>query len=206
MRVVTVIFFLLLQSSLLCAQTQVVVELHKGSSLIIHGKSNVVSFKLSQDGSKMLNKPLRLVAVQRQEKLFLSQNVLAIQVENFTASNSMIMKDFLKLMKSDKYPVLKVQLDHFETTGVPVKDKPLYGDACVRITIAERTKQFIIPVSSYKNDGYVVVKGKKKINIRDFGLEPPVEMMGMIKVSEWIEIDFNLRCKITVENTFAAQQ
>jgi len=206
MRVVTVIFILLLQSSLLQSQTQVLVELHKSSSLVIHGKTNVVSFKLAQDGSKLLSKPLSLVAVQQQGKLFLSQNILAIQVESFTASNPMIVRDFLKLMKADKYPVLEVQLDHFESAATPVKDKPLCGDAYVKITIAEHTRQFKIPVSSHKNKELVVVSGKKKINIRDFGLEPPVEMLGMIKVSEWIEIDFNLRCKITVENTFAAQQ
>jgi len=206
MRVVAVIFILLFQSFLLQSQTQVLVELHKSSSLIIHGKTNIASFKLSQDGAKLLSKPLSLVAVQQQGKLFLSQNVLAIQVGSFTASNPMIVRDFLKLMKSDKYPVLKVQLDHFETTAMPVKDKPLYGDAYVNITIAEHTRQFKIPVSSYKNGELVVVSGKKKINIRDFGLEPPVEMLGMIKVSEWIEIDFNLKCKLTVENAFVTLQ
>jgi len=206
MRVVAVIFILSFQSFLLQSQTQVLVELHKSSSLIIHGKTNIASFKLSQDGAKLLSKPLSLVAVQQQGKLFLSQNVLAIQVGSFTASNPMIVRDFLKLMKADKYPVLKVQLDHFEITAMPVKDKPLYGNACVKITIAEHTRQFKIPVSSYKNGELVVVSGKKKINIRDFGLEPPVEMLGMIKVSEWIEIEFNLKCRLTVENAFVTLQ
>jgi len=37
----------------------------------------------------------------------------------------------------------------------------------------------------------------KKISIRDFGLTPISQMMGLIKVSEWIDIDFHMICKIT---------
>jgi len=33
------------------------------------------------------------------------------------------------------------------------------------------------------------LNGIKRINIRDFGLERPITMLGMIRVSEWIDIE-----------------
>ena len=37
---------------------------------------------------------------------------------------------------------------------------------------------------------------EKHINIRDFGLEPPVQMMGMLKVDEMININLKMICNI----------
>jgi hypothetical protein len=37
---------------------------------------------------------------------------------------------------------------------------------------------------------------KKEINIRDFELTPPVHMMGMLKVEEWITINLFMECDI----------
>lgn len=37
---------------------------------------------------------------------------------------------------------------------------------------------------------------KKAINIRDFGLEPPVQMAGLLKVDEMININMNMNCEI----------
>jgi len=70
----------------------------------------------------------------------------------------------------------------------------------VNITIAGVTKQYYIPVSSNQHGEDVFVDGGKKISIRDFGLEAPEVMYGLIKVSEWINIDFHLICKLTFTN------
>jgi len=183
----------------LFSQTTVKVDLLKNSWLAIHGTSNVLPFKLVQDGEKLLGKSITMTATESQNKIYLSQNQLAIQVKNFTSENPMALRDFKKLIKADTYPSIKAQLNYIEAS--PGNEKELYskGSASVNITIAGVVKQYIIPVSSNKYGEYVSVAGVKKISIRDFGLEPPTEMMGLIKVSEWVSIDFNMICKLTFD-------
>jgi hypothetical protein len=41
----------------------------------------------------------------------------------------------------------------------------------------------------------LVLDGEKRLSIKDFGLEPPSPLMGLIKVSEWIDIHLKLVCK-----------
>ncbi len=196
-RIGSVILLIILFLGSLSSQTSVRVDLMKNSWLAINGTTNVLPFKLIHSGDKLLGKSITMTATQNQNKLYLSQNQLAIQVKNFSSDNPMALRDFMKLIKSDAYPAIKAQLNYIETA--PGNEKDIYskGNAFVNITITGVTQQYSIPVSSNKHGDYISVVGGKKISIRDFGLEPPVEMMGLIKVSEWISIDFRMVCKLT---------
>lgn len=185
----------------LSSQTTVKVDLLKKSWLSINGTSNIISFKLIHNGEKLLGKSLTLTTTQNQNKLFLSQNQLAILVKNFSSDNVMARRDFLKLIKSDIYPTINVQLNYLETANGKKIEANSKGVAYVNITITGVTKQYHIPVTSNKEGEFVLVDGNKSISIRDFGLTPPVEMMGLLKVSEWIDLDFHLICKITMSKT-----
>jgi hypothetical protein len=190
---------------MLYSQTTVKVDLLKNSWLAINGTTNVVGFRLIHNGEKLLGRSITMTASQNQNKIYLSQNQLAIQVNNFSSDNVMALRDFKKLIKSDAYPAIKVQLNYIETSPGNEKDAYSKGNASVNITITGVTHQYNIPVTSNKQNEYISVVGGKKINIRDFGLQAPVEMMGLIKVSEWISIDFHMVCKLTFKESTLAQ-
>jgi hypothetical protein len=192
------IFLLSLVSTNMFSQTTVKVDIMKNSWLAINGSTNVLSFKLTHNGEKLLGKSITITATQNQNKLYLSQNQLAIQVKNFTSDNPMALRDFMKLIKSDTHPTIKTQLNYIETSSETDQDAYSKGNVSVNITITGITHQYSIPVSCSKHGEIISVVGVKKISIRDFGLEPPVEMMGLIKVSEWISIDFKMFLKITL--------
>jgi hypothetical protein len=193
----SIILLIVLFLNSVSSQTNVKIDLMKNSWLAIYGTTNILPFKLTHNGEKLLGKSITITATQNQNKLYLSQNQLAIQVKNFSSDNPMALRDFMKLIKSDTYPSIKAQLNYIET--LPGNEKDLYtkGIAQVNITITGVTHQYSIPVSSNKHGEYISVVGGKKINIRDFGLEPPIEMMGLIKVNEWISINFRMVCKLT---------
>ena len=194
---VGVLLLIILFLGNLSSQTTVKVDLMRNSWLAINGTSNILSFKLTHNGEKLLGKSITTNVFQKHNKIFLSENKLSIEVKNFVSDNKMALRDFLKLIKSQSYPTLDAQLNYIETTPGIEKDKYAKGSAFLNITITGVTKSYNIPVSSSRNGEYISVDGTKKINIRDFGLEPPVEMLGLIKVSEWISIDFHLVCKLT---------
>lgn len=181
----------------LSSQTTVKVDFMRNSWLAINGTSNILSFKLTHNGEKLLGKTITTNVIQKHNKIFLSENKLSIEVKNFKSDNRMALRDFLKLIKSESYPTLDAQLNYIETIPGIEKEKYSKGNAFLNITITGVTKSYNFPVSSSQNGEYISVDGTKKISIRDFGLEPPVEMLGLIKVSEWISIDFHMVCKLT---------
>lgn len=184
----------------LFAQATVSVDLQENSSITINGTSNLLSFSLSQSGDKLSNRNFILKASQIQNKIFLSLNQHSIEVKKFSSKNKMALRDFLKLLKSDTYPTIHIQLNYIENQPGTINNDYLKGVASISLTITGVTKQYLIPISSNKAGDFYTFRGKKKLNIRDFGLIPPIEMLGLLRVNEWIDIDFNLICKITSQD------
>lgn len=181
------------------AQTLVSAEIQKNSSLTIKGSTNIVPFKIYQNGDKLSRSKMTVLTTQNQNKIFISQNQLSVIVKNFASNNTMALKDFLKLLKSDQHPTLQVQLNYLDLQPLSEKGKTYNGQALVNITITGVSKQYSIPITFVSNGNVYTVNGSRKLSIRDFGLTPESKMMGMIKVSEWIDIDFHIICKIATE-------
>lgn len=187
------------------AQTAVSAEIQKNSSLTIKGSTNIVPFKIYQNGDKLSRSKFSVITTQNQNKIFISQNQLSVIVKNFDSNNAMALKDFLKLLKSDTYPTLQVQLNYLDLHPISEKGKSYNGQALVNITITGITKQYSIPITFVSNGNVYTVNGSRKLNIRDFELTPESKMMGMIKVSDWINIDFHIICKIKTEPEIVKQ-
>jgi hypothetical protein len=109
---ILVLYFIIISAAK--AQNLYSAELLKNSSLTITGSTNVLSFKLFQKDDSLLKNKLTVAVTQSQSKLFLSQNQLTVMVNNFNSNNPMALKDFLKLVKSDIYPILQVQINYLD--------------------------------------------------------------------------------------------
>jgi hypothetical protein len=126
----------------------------------------------------------------------LGEHSIPLAVKRFTSDNIMALRDFLKLIKAKDYPYIKIHIISFETEEE--REKELSGKtiATVNLNITGINKQYCIPIDTKQIGEQLILKGTKHINIRDFGLTPPVEMLGLLKVSEWIDIQFDIHCKI----------
>ena len=185
------------------SQTTVAIELHDNSFITINGTTNLLSFKLFQKGEDLINKSFTLTTSQHHNRIYISQNQITIPVSKFNSENKMALRDFLKLIKSNDYPNLIIQLNYLEANQTNDKNNNSNGNASVDITITGITKKFDIPISSKQAGDIYSIDGEKNISIRDFGLTPPVEMMGLIKVSEWIDIHFHFIGKMKVYKSLA---
>ncbi|MGA8855335.1 MAG: YceI family protein, partial [Christiangramia sp.] len=74
-------------------------------------------------------------------------------------------------------------IDHVELIS------PEYQKAFITVKLAGKTNHYNLPVM-INEDRF---KGKFKMNIRDFGLEPPKKALGLIEVDEQIEVQFDLK-------------
>jgi len=193
------LFLLLLANNSIFAQSTFGIDLQKSSTITIHGTTNLISFKLTQKGDKLSKRNFLITATQNQNKILLSQNEHTILVKDFTSDNKMALRDFLKLVKATTYPSFSVKLESFEIDPKGNNKDLLKAIVSVDLTITGKTKHYNISVKSIHDGDIYKLNGIKKINIRDFGLEPPVEMLGLIRVNEWINIDFDIICKITID-------
>lgn len=163
----------------------------------IYGSSNIVDFKLYQPGARFIREKLYITASRQDNKLYLSENRLEIPVNDFTSTNKMALRDFYKLMKSDDYPVLEIELDHIQLSE-PASGTA--GNAVIDVTIADITRKYTFPVTANKKGNSFTFDLQKEISIRDFQLKPPVHMLGMLKVDEWITINLYMVCDILPED------
>lgn len=175
----------------------IVVDVKDKSVLSIQGESNVVDFKFNQPASQFIPKKMYITASRYEDKLYLSESKLEIPVKNFTSSNKMALRDFQKLVKSNEYPLMQIELDHIELAD---ESTTAVGNAVIDVSITGVKKRYIFPVTALKKGNYFTFDVKKEINIRDFDLTPPVHMMGMLKVDEWITINLFLECDIFPTN------
>jgi len=129
----------------------------------------------------------------------MSQNQLSVLVKNFTSNNFIALREFFKLVKSDSYPTLQVQINFSEPLLISEKGQNYSGNAIISMTITGVTKQYTIPITLKSNGNLFILEGNKKLNIHDFGLYPKPKMMGLVIISEWIDINFHIVYKIKTD-------
>jgi len=191
---------LFLASVPLFSQYKAIVELKKNSALSILVETNMMNFTLVQKGDKLLTSPVEISAKIEKNKLFVDHNKLAIDVRGFKSENSIGQREFYKLMRIEKFPLMTIELIRFDAETENPFDCS-NGHAWMNITITNVTRKYEFPVIIKKEGGLMYVAGRKKISITDFGLTAPKNLMlGMVKVKEQIEVDLNILCQLRILN------
>jgi polyisoprenoid-binding protein YceI len=181
-------------------------KLLDSSWIEIKGETNVVNFSFRQDAKNFIEKTMDITATRQDNKVTLSKNLAAIEVKKFDSDDKMALHDFFELVKADKHPNITVKLDHFAYPNAKTDNESILWSPAVdinisvNINIAGVEKPYTIPAKVSRSGEKIEINGRKKIDIRDFGLTPPHKLFGLIKVKEWIEIVFKINLAITVED------
>lgn len=160
------------------------------SYLFISGESNVNEFTFTYNGEDAENTDKTNHNNRSVE--------ISIPIRDFEASNPMMYSDFLELMKESRYPRIKVSfsMEHLEKT--------LKGQdgSCpeVNITIAGVTRTYSIECSVDQCSGNILLKGRQVVKLSDFKLKPPAKLLGLIKVSNEINVNFGFIITFTKES------
>lgn len=154
------------------------------SRLNITGDTNISAFTCVFD-TGYLKKAQNIRYSGNRSHLQFKDAILTLNTKGFDCGNRRINKDFHDLIKSDRYPEIYLELK--EITMQPRE----VAIARALITIAGIQREYKLPVTIV--DGKIAkYTGKLKLDIKDFNLEPPKKLFGMIVVKDDIEIDFNL--------------
>jgi hypothetical protein len=169
------------------------VVLSHESKLSIVGRTNISQFTCTY--TKPIEPDVLDVYVrQERDGLVFSNAFISLQTIYFKAGPSQMNQDLQAFLKVKEYPTATIRLLKLRLTKAQLADSQLHQAISeMEITLAGVTKTYELPVHISKNGKERVLTGGLELNICDFNLEPPVVMMGMIRVKEAVKVNFMLR-------------
>ncbi|RIA09132.1 YceI-like domain-containing protein [Flavobacteriaceae bacterium MAR_2010_72] len=159
------------------------------SELLIKGKTNINTFKCKFNINKIVN-PIPLYYEIVDDKMLFHEAKLVLANTCFDCGSNVINKDFRELLKTDEYPEISLKLK--EIHKLPKSTTSI--KAHVQIRIAGKSRTYTVPLE-INNDETICASGVLGLNICDFDLVAPKKALGLIVVSEDIEIQFQLNFK-----------
>lgn len=185
------------------AEQQYKVVLSEGSKLSIVGKTNINHFQCKY--TEAIKPDVLQVSVRTAEDgLYFSNACIHLQTIHFKCGPSQMNQDLQDLLKEKEFPQATIRLLKIRLTKEQMMQKSLLTALSeMEITLAGVTKRYSIPVSISTSGEEHLLNGTLDLNICDFNLEPPVVMMGLIRVKEEVKINFKL--KACIEKTIIHQ-
>lgn len=108
---------------------------------------------------------------------------VTVQVKGFKCPNDEMTQHLMEAMKPEKFPEIIYRLDKYEVTGGQVQ-------ATGTLTITGVTQPVTVPVALKASAQGVQIEGNTRLDMTKFGVEPPVVMLGLLKVGPQIRIEF----------------
>lgn len=159
------------------------------SDLHIKGSSNVTDFKCKYN-IQNLDEPIRIHYERTNNVMRFENSMLVLENSGFDCGGKGINRDFHGLLQSDIFPRITLRLKEIKLN---LNNKHL-ADASVEIEIAGLTHTYQMETEFHREQNWHI-SGQLKLNIKDFQLKAPKKMLGLIVVSEEIEISFELVVK-----------
>lgn len=164
------------------------IDILPNSQLSIKGTTNINDFECEFNTLRFKNETFKVHYTENADILYFKNSVLPLENVNFDCGNRKINKDFHELLKSEEHPEILLRLKKIDMSG---KENSI---VTVGFTIAGVNRDYRFPVAITR-DQQLCFDGKLKLNIKDFNLESPSKIFGLIVLEEEIEINFNLNLK-----------
>jgi len=156
------------------------------ASIQITGYTNVNTFELvyrsleKDEASSNFNLKLN------NDKL---SGLFKIPITSFRSKPEKVLDDFLVLADAAHYPYITIELlnEVGMETGCDHTVLP------VTIRMAGCKNQYDIPVILKKTEGnQILLEGSQVIKLTDYGIDPPVKMIGLVRVENDLKINFSI--------------
>jgi hypothetical protein len=155
------------------------------SNLSISGTTNINEFECDFNTLYFKGQDFKVHYSKNENVLHFKNSILPLENSNFDCGNRKINKDFHDLLQTKKHPKILLKLKEI--------DMSQGKNALVKLTfnIAGIDKDYEFPIEITRNK-QLCFDGKLQLNIKDFNLEAPSKIFGLILLDEKIVINFNL--------------
>lgn len=109
---------------------------------------------------------------------------LTVQVADFQCPDDEMREHLLEAMRAQEFPTITFRLDSYEASGQGAV-------ANGSLTILDSTRPVTFPISLTPAGSGVQIEGELPLDMTQWGVEPPVVMLGMLRVRPRIRIQFS---------------
>jgi hypothetical protein len=177
-------------------------QIRPTSLLEVNGKTNINSFSCTS-GELFQNKKLDYKFEAKSSLIYFQNTKFDIQIEQLDCGKKKINKDLFKALKVKDYPNITIDLK--EVLNIECHDLSICGEwmefeANTEITITCETKTVSIPILVKKLDSESYrITGGTTLQLCDFDIKAPTAMLGLIKVKDAIDFNFDLYVDVKLE-------
>jgi len=157
----------------------------KNSTITIKGTSTFHDWESSSNAAVIeISAEINNQQIQRLSSVNLSLRVMTLKSDSKGLDRKMY-----KAFKAKDFPDITFVL----TDVVSLSDPKIEVEG--NLTIKGVTQKVsVLPQVSFDDNGeeMIIVLGAKKINMRDFGIEPPKFLFGAFKTGEFVTVEFHI--------------
>lgn len=170
-------------------------QIRPTSLLEVNGKTNVNSFCCNSN-ERFQNSNLGYKFEEKGSLIYFQNTKFDIKIEQLDCGKKKINKDLFKALKVKDYPNITIDLKeviNLESNDLSLCIDWMEFEAITDITITCETRQLSIPILVKKLDSESYrIKGGTTLQLCDFDVEAPTALLGLIKVKDAIEFNFDL--------------
>jgi len=168
------------------------------SKLTIDGKTNVNNFRCAITQYCGAD-TLELREGGRYKRPIFTKGFVGLEASRFDCGMQVMTNDFWKTIKYREYPIVSIEFISFERLPKYDRGKDVFMGK-LQISLGGVTKPFEMNCTiEAEESGYIHLRGERSFKFSDFNLEPPVKMMGLVKVED--ELDVNFHLVLLLDNT-----
>jgi polyisoprenoid-binding protein YceI len=108
---------------------------------------------------------------------------MTVPVKTFKCPNDEMTEHLMETMKPQQFPEIVYRLEKYE---VGTRQTQTTGT----LTIMGKTQPISLPIALTSTPQGVQIQGRTSLDMTTFGVEPPVVMLGLLKVGPQIRIEF----------------
>jgi polyisoprenoid-binding protein YceI len=109
---------------------------------------------------------------------------LTVPVEDFTCPDDEMLEHLLEALRAEEFPEITFRLDGYQASG---QGAVTTGT----LTILDATQEVTLVLFLTPSGSGVQMEGEVALDMTDYGVEPPVVMLGLMRVRPRIQIQFS---------------
>ena len=170
-------------------------ELRPGSELSFEGTSTLHAFHCKTTKLQAMVKvdatysEARLSELRRPLKTF----EVVIPVSSLTCGSKGLENNMRKTLKADLYPDIRYELSTYQIPSTSLTDNGFTLQTIGKVTVAGKQNTIEMPIKAERlSDGNARATATQSLQMTDFGIKPPVFMLGTLKTGNKITVSFKL--------------
>ena len=175
-------------------------RLSPDSELYIQGSSNVNNFTCHCK-EQFEKQVLTAESIGQGKELKFKDTKLALPAYSLDCGKKRMNKDMYSTLKAEQHPNIYIELKRAHRNGLKMNDLEadwtnLHADAIITIAGVEQEAELLVGTKMINEGKALRLVCHKDLTLSQFGLKTPKALLGLIKVHDCININFDLTVQL----------